>query len=128
MELTPDTMNVDLTLAPEELAATVEALHDTLLRRLKWTVYPGHSHWKSLDWQVAHDVLDQLVQAYTKAMMTFRSMEVPQGIEPTFDDVFGLPVEIWELLNQVSLADSWEKAPVHTRSEDCKVCFKIAHA
>jgi hypothetical protein len=122
--------SVELILTPYELAATVEALHDTLLRRLKWTIYPGHTHWQKLDWDVAHDVIDQLGQAYTKAMMTFRTMDVPQGVADEFFPTFALSDEIWDLLNDVSMAQSWEEAPSHSRHDpkECSVCFKIAHA
>lgn len=118
----PNIMSINLQISPEELAATIEALHDTILRRLRWTIYPGHQHWKGLEWEIVREVVSQLVQAYTKAMMSFRELEVP--VNPNFVKVFGFPTETWDLLAEISVAQNWSEAPVHKPCE-CPACSKI---
>ena len=96
---------IDLTLSPQELAAVIEALYDTTLKRLRWTLDPTRAHWRHLDWLIVQDVINDLVQAYTKAMMVFREKvgdEAYEGEEGKFVEVFAFTDEVWDMLTVVA--------------------------
>ena len=122
----PEIASIEWSLSPYEMAATIEALHDAVLRRLKWTVQRERKHWSQLDWEVVTEVVNQAAQAYSKAVMTLRSLD-DLHVNPKFYEAFEIPTEGWDLINDIFLADSWDEAPVHDPC-DCRLCFKMAHA
>jgi hypothetical protein len=117
---------VELKLEPNELTAVIEGLHDGILRRLRWTSikHPQYSTWRTLDIETVQIVLDNFVSAYSKALMLYR--EAPFEKSPTFNDKFMLPDEVWDLLNGVTVASSWDDVPTHDiHTKDCTVCGLI---
>lgn len=113
----------NLILLPGELAATVEALHDAVLRRIGWSISLEAS-WRSLDLVVAQEVVNLLIAAYTKAMMLYR--EEPFGKHVEFESHFSFSDEIWELLAVFTTAQSWDEIPIHTfHGQGCSLCEKI---
>jgi len=120
---------VDLTLGPAELAATIEALHDAILRRVRWTTveHDQFQTWRSLELETVQAVLDNLVSAYTKAIMLYRESDFAKS--QSFESTFLLKPEVWELLNDVTVATTWTDVPthpVHSYADRCPVCGSIA--
>lgn len=112
----------NLILTPGELAATVEALHDAVLRRIGWSI-SHEASWRSLELVIAQEVVNLLIASYTKAMMLYR--EGPARFD-AFETSFGFSDEIWELLATFTKASSWEEVPLHTyHGQGCDLCEKI---
>lgn len=120
-------MNADRTtnliLTPGELAATVEGLHDAVLRRIGWSISHEVS-WRSLELVIAQEVVNLLISAYTKAMMLYREEDFGKHAE--FEVEFSFSDEIWALLADFTKASSWAEVPLHTyHGQDCDLCEKI---
>ncbi len=120
-------LDTSVNVTPDELAATVEALFEALVRRVMWCVRPDQQEWAELEWKWAQEALTDTVQAYTKALMTFKDLD---NIHPKFVPSVTLPDEMWDLVNEVTLASSWEEVPTHPKHpyDECPICavFLIA--
>lgn len=121
-------METTLTLDVYELCALIEALYDGLLNRIKWTVRRNVRRtpdgWASVDWETAQSCIDQLAGCYTKAMLALKA--VPDiDLDPDFERTFTPPPQLWEILNQISMARGWEQAPEHEIHSNCPVCYQL---
>lgn len=120
-------MEVQLTLTPHELAATIEALHDALIRRMKWTLQRDERRtpdgWGNLRFETAQTIINQLSSSLAKAMMLFREQD---NLDPEFEELFTPTEEMWDLIAQVTLAGTWQEAPVHGRHSSCEVCTSLS--
>ena len=127
----PDS-SITLELTPSELAGVIEALHDGVLRRLRWSTVddPRFQTWRTLDVEVVQMVIDAMLAAYTKAVMTFReAREVVSGVATEFEDSFSFKTEVWDLLADITKAKSWDDMPIHpihAHSDKCPVCGSIS--
>ena len=120
--MNPD-RTTNLILTPGELAATIEGLHDAVLRRIGWSISQEVS-WRSLELVIAQEVVNLLISAYTKAMMLYREEDF--GKLPAFEVEFGFSDEIWALLADFTKASSWAEVPIHTyHGQGCDLCEKI---
>jgi hypothetical protein len=124
--------SISLELTPSELAGVIEGLHDGVLRRLRWSTVedPRFQTWRQLDIQVVQMVIDAMLAAYTKAVMTFReAREEVSGVATEFEDSFSFKPEVWDLLADITKAESWDDMPthpIHTRLDNCPVCGAIS--
>ncbi len=120
--LNPD-RTTNLILTPGELAATVEALHDAVLRRIGWSISHEVS-WRSLDLVIAQEVINLLISSYTKAMMVYREEDFGKLAE--FEVEFGFDDTIWDLLANFTKASDWSEVPLHEfHGQGCALCEKI---
>ena len=110
----------DLILTPGELAATIEALHDAVLRRIGWAINP--TPWRELDLAIAQEVINSLVSSYTRAMMLYRESDF--GKLPEFEVEFEFSPEVCDILNTFTLATSWDQVPMHIW-DSCDLCLKL---
>ena len=113
-------------LDPQELASTVEALHDAVLRRLSWSVLKDFEHsWRdNLPLKDAQIIIDSLVSSYVKGMMAFTENDFKKSAE--YMKTFSMPEEIWDLLASVTTAETWENVPFHPHHESgCPACDKF---
>lgn len=113
-------------LNPHELASTVEALHDAVLRRLSWSVLKDfEKSWRDLiSLKDAKTIIDSLVSSYGKSMMTFKEADFLKS--PDYDSMFSMPDEVWDLLASLTTAETWDEVPFHTEhNEGCPVCDKF---
>ena len=123
--------SITLELRPSEIAGVIECLHDGILRRLRWSTieHPGFASWRSQDIAIVQLVLDSMLAAYSKAVMTFREVrEKAVGEATEFEVEFSFPDEVWDLLTAITTADSWNEVPtheVHGAKENCTVCGAI---
>lgn len=115
-----DQHTTDLVLTPGELAATVEALHDAVLRRIGWAINP--TTWRKLDLIIAQAVIDSLISAYSQAMMVYREADFAKL--PEFEVEFEFSQEVFEILNMFTLATSWDEVPLHDY-DGCDLCKKL---
>jgi len=118
---------VALNVTPNELAGVIEALHDGVLRRIRWTVFSDQNfeRWRSLDLGTVQTVIENMVSGYTTAVMTYRDAGFKN--RAAFETAFLWPDEIFEIISGILQAESWdevEKHPVHS-PESCKVCCTI---
>ena len=113
---------IDLILESGELTATIEALHDAILRRIRWSVSPQFTTWRRLDIRTAQLVINAMISAYTKAMMTYRDSDIAKHEQ--FEERFIFSTEIFDLLNDFTVAERWEDLPFHEDHEDgCAICM-----
>ncbi len=112
-----------LILTPGELAATVEALHDAVLRRIGWSISHDVS-WRRLELPIAQGIVNLLISAYTKAMMHYQEEDFAK--HPEFEVEFAFSDEVWELLATFTKASSWDEVPYHdSHGQGCTLCEKI---
>lgn len=113
-----------LELAPRELAGVIESLHDGILSRMRWSVYADHEYltWKNLPLETVQNVLDGLIAAYTKSIMLYRESNFPKS--ERFESAFVFYPEVWDLLADITTADSWSGVPIHNvhQIKDCVTC------
>jgi hypothetical protein len=124
----PSSGLTSLELRPAELAGIIEALHDSVLRRLSWSTSQAiPNKWRELDLQLVQTVLDTMVAAYTKAVMTFREERgKKQGFATEFEDSFSFPDEVWDLLDSITTATTWDEVTIHpAHLDNCTVCATI---
>jgi len=117
---------IQLPLNPHELASTVEALHDAVLRRLSWSVLKDFEKtWRdNLSLEDAQTIIDSLVSSYAKGMMAFKESDFDKA--PAYDKMFSMPDEIWDLLAVFTGAKSWDEVPFHDDHDTgCPVCDKF---
>ena len=124
--------SISLELTPSELAGVIEGLHDGVLRRLRWSTIDDerYSTWRKLDIRVVQAVINAMLAAYTKAVMTFREARSKvSGVATDFEDSFSFRDEVWDLLAAITKAESWDDMPthpIHIPSDNCPVCGSIS--
>ncbi len=73
------------------------------------------------------EVVHDLTQAYTKAMMLFREKLTDQAYNPEdgkgFIEIFTFPDIVWDMLSKVEMATSWDDMPEHPAGHRCKLCL-----
>jgi hypothetical protein len=115
---------VGLTLTPQELTSTIEALHDGLLRRTRWATSPDFLHWRNLDIGIAQIVIDSMTSSYTKAMMVYRETDMAKL--PEYEEAFLLPDDVFDMLAEITKATSWDQVPYHRfHKSGCNFCDKM---
>lgn len=112
-------MDFNIELTDNELTATIEALYDAIMLRVKWTVMPRYKQWRHLDYEVAQASINLLTAAYAKTTMAL--LDVRDQVHPSFLPMFQIPDDVWELLNGITKAASWDAAPIH-QAHDVKKC------
>jgi len=118
-------LNFEVT--PNELAGIIEALHDGIIRRLKWSVYADDAHmkWRSLELVIVQEVIDNFISAYSKAVMLYRE----QGFKGAdkFEEHFVFGDEIFDVLAGITTATTWDEVPMHPVHSpvSCKVCCAV---
>jgi hypothetical protein len=124
--------SIQLELTPSELAGVIEGLHDGILRRLRWSTIEDerYAKWRTLDIAIVQAVMDAMLAAYTKSVMTFREARGKvSGVATDFEDNFSFKQEVWDLLASITIAESWDDMPthpIHDYMDKCPVCGSIA--
>ncbi len=120
-----DQRTTNLILTPVQLTATIEALHDAVLRRIGWSVSPSQTAWRDkLTIEVAQEVINNLISSYTTAMMVYGEEDFAKLDE--FVEAFEFSPEIWDLLATFTKATSWDEVPFHAWHQDgCTLCEKL---
>jgi hypothetical protein len=123
---------INIGLSEHQLAATVEATHDALIKRVKWVVTRDPA-WRDLDFDIARMAVSQLAEAYTTFM--FAARDLPQeAFHGQFFSMFGVDSDMWNLINAITYGKSWDTVPIHPHMPHhpsrpaCKVCdaFELA--
>lgn len=123
--------NAHVVYTPDELCSVLEALHDGIRDRFRWSISNPTGPWRSLDFEIARSSIDLLVQAYTKTMMVIQGWPT-EVLDPEFIRTFMLPSEVWDLLAEITTAKDWDHVPQHEieaqlkedpkATTDCPVC------
>lgn len=122
------TSPIQLNLNQHEAASIIEAIHDTLFRKVRWTVSPSHEAWHSLDFDIVKTSVDSLATAYALLYMSFRESvsEEDDPISPAFEEHFIISNEVWAVVDQIREADDWGDVKRHLHSETlCKACREL---
>lgn len=121
----PSEPELTLKLEPQELASTVEALHDAIIRRLSWSVLAQYKEWRRLPIADLQTILDSMVSSYGKGLMAFNTAGFKKNAD--YVSTFSLPEEMWDLLHAVTMAKSWDDIPFHDRHDgkSCGICYKM---
>lgn len=123
---------VKLMFSEYDLAATTEAVHDALIKRVRWIV-TREPNWARLDYEIAREAINQLTAVYGKVLFALRDLP-SDALHPDFFDHFAISPEMWDLINRISLSSEWIDAPTHPhepfdkRRPVCKLCdsFEMA--
>lgn len=105
---------------PAELVAIVDGLRAEIAKRAFWMISPSHPV-RSWDLEDELALLTPMIQAYSKVMMVAR--DVP-GMSEKFKQGFWFSQPVWDLLDKIESATSWEKVPVHGH-KSCPVCKEL---
>lgn len=121
------TERFEMRMSPSEICATVQALYDALMARVKWSVWreTRHGHWPTLEWETAQGQMVHLSGAYMEAMSAANKLE---DLHPEFVGLFMPPPELWEMVNGLIMATSWDEAPTHGQHDNCDVCSRLRAA
>lgn len=112
---------------PDEMCSVLEALHDAIRDRLRWTIADTDSPWQNLDFEIARASIDMLVQAYGKTFMTISGWD-KEMLDPEFLDTFTLDPMTWDILAEITNAKDWNHVPRHAfdpNDETCPVCVYL---
>lgn len=116
IEISPE---VTFTLTGGEIATLIEAAHDSLYKRLKWSISLD-TKWRDLPVGYASQMVKDLEQAHTKLYLAFRELG---NMHDEFDEAFLIPDEVYELIDQVSSMQSWDEIETHRHAPSlCKLC------
>jgi hypothetical protein len=102
---------IEVSIDEHQLAAIIEATHDALIKRVKWTVM-RESHWAALDYEVVRMSVGALAEAYTTFVFTARDLP-PEAFHGEFFSVFGVTSDMWNLINAIVYGKGWENVPIH---------------
>lgn len=102
---------IQINLDEYQLAATIEATHDALIKRVKWTVI-REPHWAGLDYQIIKMSISHLAQAYTTFMFAARDLP-SEAFHSEFFSTFSIEPDMWGLINAITFGKNWESMPIH---------------
>ncbi len=116
---------LELTLTGSEVATLIEASMDALYKRLYWSVTIGH-RWRDIDLGYAAKMIEDLQLAHTKLYLSFRELG---HLHDEFDEAFTVPDDVYELIDQIEKAASWDDIPTHRHNRSlCKLCKTLTRA
>jgi hypothetical protein len=122
------TSPIQLNLTQHEAASVIEAIHDALFRKVRWTISPSYEKWHSLDFTLVQVSIDSLAGIYTSLYMAFRE-DVGDGddaIAPGFEKAFIISDEVWAVIDQIREADDWAGVKRHLHGESlCRACREL---
>lgn len=122
-------VTVLLKLSPAQLAGVIEALHDAVLRRVRWSTVPNSDYqtWRTLPLTTVQTVVDNMVSAYVESLMVFQEADFAKS--ESFADRFTLQSEVFDLLAAITAAETWDDVPthdIHRISDGCPICGAIS--
>jgi hypothetical protein len=125
-----DIKRIEVSYTQYEIASIIEGIHDSLYRKVRWTVNPYHEAWHQLDFDIVLASIDSLSTAYMQSYMAFRqSIEDGGGeaISPEYEQAFIIPDNVWEVIDQIRSCEDWEEVEKHLHSETlCRTCRELA--
>lgn len=126
-----EVIKVDVSYTQYEAASIIEAIHDSLFRKVRWTISPAHEHWHALDFQIVKSSIDSLATAYTQTYMAFRQsiddLDDGEDISPDFEEAFIVPNEVWSVIDQITISDTWDEVEIHYHGESlCQACKELS--
>lgn len=122
------TSPIQLNLNQHEAASVIESVHDTLFRKVRWTISPSHEKWHSLDFEIVKASIDALATTYASLYMAFRESvsEEDDPISPDFEKAFIVSDEVWAVVDQIREAGDWDQVERHLHSETlCVACREL---
>lgn len=114
-----------LTLGAGEAIATLEAIHDVLIRRVRWSTDPDPVFRENCPLDAAQEVINGLITAYFTVLNTLRDNGI--NVHPEFLPMIHLSETFMDLIARITLADSWDQLDIHPEhDEECEVCETFA--
>ncbi len=118
---------MNLNVSPQEVASIIEALYDGVLRRVAWSMSEHPAGWRTLDLKTAQIVVDSMMSAYVKTVMSYREADdMPK--DERFDEAFTFNDDVMDALFSLTVAKSWDEVPIHephTKKGKCSLCDAI---
>lgn len=112
-----------------EAAGLIEATHDSLFRKVRWTISPAYEEWHRVDFGIVKASIDALSTAYLQLYMAFRQSIDDldeEKIDPSFEESFVIGPEAWEVIDQIRSSDDWDQVERHLHGESlCRACRDI---
>lgn len=102
---------IQVSLTDHQLAATIEATHDALIKRVKWVVTRDPA-WVELEYDIARMAVTQIAEAYTTLMFTARDLP-SDAFHREFFSMFGVDPDMWNLINAITYGKDWDTVPIH---------------
>ncbi len=117
---------IEVSYTQYEMASVIEGIHDSLFRRVRWTISPAYEKWNSLDFKIVKASIDSLATAYGQSYMAFRqSIDEDEGeaIAPEYEKAFIIPDEVWDVIDQIRSCETWEEVEQHRHADSlCQAC------
>lgn len=116
---------LNLTVDAYELASIIRSLCTSIYNETYWSISPNHP-WRKMRFEAAKRIINDATQAYVKAMMVINELadEHPDLVAESFFEAYNIPQEVWDVIDTVVDAASWEQVPVH-RHGNCKACDEL---
>jgi len=99
-------------MTPNQLAYMIEAFHDFILERLRWTLSKDYVQWRDeIEFEVPQSVVGDVVTMYGFCLQSYRANV---QIEPSKDflTLVSFTENEWDMLNTLDAAKSWNDLPV----------------
>lgn len=122
--------SITLELDADDLMSATEALHESLVRRLKWLLDPEHPA-RDIPWEDFRAHLKWMVNAFYRMRIAYKdTLDQAPKDENTgiaygwLDGTMALPTEVEQIFDQALIADSWDEFTEHTPHPvlSCGVC------
>lgn len=118
----PTAQALNMTFTDGEVGSLIEATVDSIYKRLQWSIRPD-SNWRDLELGYAQQMLRNLERSYSKLYLTYRSLGT---LHDAFVDAFTFSDEVYELIDDILDASSWEEIEAHDHEPiTCKVCREV---
>lgn len=119
---------IEISLTQYEAASIIEAIHDSLFRKVRWTINPNYDEWHKLDFTVVKASIDSLATAYLQIYMAFRQSieEEHEEIDAAYEKAFIITDEAWKVIDQIRNSNDWSQVDRHLHSETlCRACREL---
>lgn len=106
-------------LTANEASLLIAAVHDALLRSIRWSIGPEGS-WRSVPLEDAQNYIQTFAVLHSKIWMVLKDYEEP---EHSFEKAFMIPDIVWDVVDGITTATSWDQVDKHLHSPTlCKAC------
>ena len=106
-------------LSATEASLLIAAVHDALLRSVRWSIGPEGS-WRSVALEEAQNYIQTFAVLHSKIWMILKDYDEP---ESSFEETFMIPQIVWDVVDEITTATSWDQVERHLHSPTlCRAC------
>lgn len=126
------TNEVTVALDSDDLMSSVEALHESLGRRIRWLLDINHPARDTVPWDTFRSHLKWMVNAFYRMRIAYReALETSGGTDEErqiaqdwIEEHMFFPPAVEKVFDQALIADDWEEFEHHPRHPvlSCEIC------